>query len=527
MTPCTLNRIWKQACRRGHRRFIAAARNLEEAQTQYLRQLLDDNRTTRFGKDHAFASIRNLEAFQQQVPVRDDDALTSYLHAVQSGDTHVLTCESVLRLEPTSGTGGAAKLIPVTARLRREFNAGLQPWIWDLFEHQPAATNGPAYWAISPAFDVEPPPHCRLPVGFQEDGDYLGVLGKVIARSIQAVPTEVRHVRDPDAFLFQTVLHLLAKPDLALISVWSPTFLLNLLNRARLEWREALARALRDGSGERILPSLGRAASFERSCESPTCNWGALWPRLDVISCWADAWAVEPAQRLMQLFPRTTLQPKGLLATEAFITLPMRDGAGWAHLLSPLSHFYEFLDVETGEVCGAHQLIRDRIYEVIVTTGGGLYRYALKDRVMLIGWRDTLPMLRFLGRSPEVSDLVGEKLHTDHVERAAANALKQSSVEATDWLLRAHPDPQSPFYEFCICLADGGSAGDRLDLLRQQVESEFEKNPHYAYARSLGQLAPLTIRALSQDAFAALRPANREATQKPQRLFLLRGVDAG
>ena len=48
-------------------------------------------------------------------------------------------------------------------------------------------------------------------------------------------------------------------------------------------------------------------------------------------------------------------------------------------------------------------------YEVVVTTSGGLWRYRLGDRVLVDGFVQKTPSLRFLGRPGNVSDLFGEK----------------------------------------------------------------------------------------------------------------------
>ena len=53
-------------------------------------------------------------------------------------------------------------------------------------------------------------------------------------------------------------------------------------------------------------------AAVLRRC-GPT-NPAALWPRLEVISCWADGNAAGAAAALAARFPYVDLQPKGLLA---------------------------------------------------------------------------------------------------------------------------------------------------------------------------------------------------------------------
>ena len=50
-----------------------------------------------------------------------------------------------------------------------------------------------------------------------------------------------------------------------------------------------------------------------------------------------------------------------------------------------------------------------------MTTAGGLYRYHLRDEIEIVGFHHQCPLLRFLGKCDQISDLVGEKLAEPHV----------------------------------------------------------------------------------------------------------------
>ena len=71
----------------------------------------------------------------------------------------------------------------------------------------------------------------------------------------------------------------------------------------------------------------------------------------------------------------------------------------------------------------AHQLIAGRDYQVIVTTGGGLYRYPLGDRIRVTGFVHGAPCFRFVGREGLVSDFFGEKLDAAFVEKVIRCAI--------------------------------------------------------------------------------------------------------
>src|SRR4030095_7695104 len=99
-----------------------------------------------------------------------------------------------------------------------------------------------------------------------------------------------------------------------------------------------------------------------------------IWPHLGLISCWRDGPAAPAASQMAELFPGVPLQPKGLLATEAFVTLPLWGKEGG--VLAVTSHFFEFLAAD-GEPRLAHELVRGHAYEGGVTTAGGFYCFYL------------------------------------------------------------------------------------------------------------------------------------------------------
>ena len=57
-------------------------------------------------------------------------------------------------------------------------------------------------------------------------------------------------------------------------------------------------------------------------------------------------------------------------------------------------------------------------YQVVVTTAGGLYRYAMNDLVEVAGVHRATPLLRFVQKGRGVTNLTGEKLYEAQVIEA-------------------------------------------------------------------------------------------------------------
>jgi hypothetical protein len=379
-------------------------------------------------------SIRSIREYQQRVPVRTYD---EYGEVHASGVTHY---------ERTSGSSGAAKRIPYNRDLRAEMGRAIAPWIVELFATHPAAFAGEAYWSISPVLSTEAPS--------LSDEDHLGPIRARLVRAVQAVPPDVRFIQDLESFRRVTLDHLLRCRTLSLISVWHPSFLLLLLGDLR-----------------------------EQAAE--------LWPNLRVISCWSDANAARDAAELARIFPNVYIQPKGLLSTEGFVSIPIADAE--ASALAYRSHFYELRCIETDRVLLATEGEVGKRYRVILTTGAGLYRYDTEDIIEIAGYRRACPLLRFIGRAQHISDHYGEKLNELFVRERLERVLREHNILATFAMLACE---ENAYVLFIESNADDAS----LIAATHALDETLRENIHYDYCRRLGQLGPLRVFRITRNA---------------------------
>jgi hypothetical protein len=497
------NLLWFAACLPSWICFLMAKRQPQRTQERLLRQLLHQNRDCDFGRRHGFANIRTPEEFAARVPLAEAADFAEAIAAVRHGSAFALASEPVLLLEPTSGSSGTPKLIPYTASLRQEFQAALGPWIAWLYLAHPRLLAGRQYWAISPNTTVpgtETVAADAVRVGFADDTEYLGVAGRCLARQIMVAPSELRLVTDPESFAHLTLLFLLRDANLRLISVWHPSFLtllldaiprhlpaiLNELRTGVLDGSLALAPDIRAKLQAQFLADSRRAADLE-ALDLPNHpeKIGQAWPQLDIISCWTDGRPEPWLGRLRSLFTEVAVQGKGLLATEGVVTLPT--GCGRLHPCALRSHYFEFIEAETGLVRRLWELQANHDYSIVLTTGGGLWRYRLHDRVRVDGFCGATPSLRFLGKDNAVSDLVGEKLDDCHVAEALAAAETTTGLHPAFAMLAPRLTADACGYLLSLEFATA-SATQEAATFAAAVETELCRNYHYAHARNLGQL---------------------------------------
>jgi hypothetical protein len=489
-----LNTAWLLACLPESRAFQRATRRVAATQAGLLRQILRANRDTDFGRRHRFAAIADPRTFQDRVPLSRYEDNRGAVERIAAGEPNVLTRDPVELLEPTSGTTAGEKLIPFTAALRRQFRRPVAVWMADLLWHLPALRRGRAYWSVSPPLSRARRTAGGVRVGFDDDASYLGGWERFVLSRLLVRPPRCGQPREPEAFRYATLLALLAAEDLALISVWNPTFLTALFAHFD-DWQDRLCRDLHGGAAP-----LGRATAVARALaggEPLGVRLRRVWPSLALVSCWADAAAALGLDDVRSLFPGVPIQPKGLLATEGVVSVPLLGLPGAA--LALRSHFFEFEEAGAERPRLAHEVERSGRYRVVLTTGGGLYRYRLCDEVLVVGRLHGCPLLRFLGKADRVSDLVGEKLAEVHVRQVIERALAARGWSVRFALLVPVPGRPSGYALYL----QGPGVGDDADALAADVEAGLAENPHYRDAVALGQLRAVRVCLLRADGPAA------------------------
>ena len=414
-----------------------------------------------------------------------------------------LTHQAPLFYELTSGSSGAKKRIPYTRPLLSSFTQMFLCWAHDILvtlqqQGRPFA-GGQVYFSVSPQFHDSLDEADR---GLTDDSDYLTGLTARLFERFRAAPSSLRYLQNPEHFWDVLALALLRAPQLEVISVWSPSFL-----RVLQQHIQQHGRRLADLLAQPVLfyenrpfklpvPSPVRQRRLRETLQwlalqdplspTPVWVWAQCFPHLKLISAWGAENAARDFEALRADFRFAFVQEKGLLATEAPLTIPSVQQGGFLPL--PQAVFYEFIPLNrqgqpllTTQPLLLHELTPGEAYELVISQKSGLLRYRLKDRVRVTALRGSTPYLRFEGRSEALCDLVGEKLNAMFVAQGVQHCYPRERVCVMPRLSPAG----------YVLVAD--QALEVADL-----ESYFLESPHYCNARKLGQLQALHLLVIPQ-----------------------------
>lgn len=504
-----LDIIYNRLLKSQYDSFIKVTNEVEQQQRAKLFDILTKNQNSLIGEHLKFKNCSDIKDFQRLVPLSQYEDYSTWFRKIKRRGDKILTEENFLQFHLTSGTSSNSKYIPFTKGLRNEFYAGLSPWLYNLSTTFPLINKGSQYWIISPESRNRNFQIGEISVGFDQDLSYFPLPAKILQycksfRQNRTIPKSSNN-----EYFYKQALWLLTQRDLSLISIWNPSFLILILEEI-VKSKDGLIfdltkfskRSLSLKQKQNIITTIGLLSNF--TSDSKQTDWHSFWPELQIISCWGNGWAKNTFQFLKKLFPNVFIQPKGLLATEGLITFPLQITKASSlnmvdapiQVLSINSHFFEFINQESLDIHLAHELQRDQNYQVVITTSGGLYRYQLGDIVKCTGHFNQCPLLEFISKIDLVSDLCGEKLNAEHVEKEF-NCIKKSEL-LNGIELKLFPVLSilnKPHY-YLEATSNFNSHELNLELkkLALYLDQGLRSNFHYNNCRQIGQLGPIEYR---------------------------------
>ena len=483
------------ACYRADAAFRGQSLQLEKVQRQKLKQILTQ---VAAAQPSARALIPCYEEFAAHQPVTRYAQWQERINAQRRGES-ALTTSPLVRYQPTSGSSEKLKLIPYTKGFINELDAAIGPWLASMYRQHQGMGQGTHYWSVSWLPQSQ---FADLQGNLNDDSELLGVVKRVLAAQSQAVPADVALAASADDALFATLCYLVANKQLRLLSVWSPTFALQLLEALPV-WADDIAEVLSKGdwcsrreSLERLNAPYApkRAVELKRILALPRAALGAeLWPDLALVSAWDTADAAPWAQQLKACFPQAAFEGKGLWATEGVVTIPI-DGQ---YPLAYQSHFYEFEDLQNGGILASWELKEGDIVSPIISSSNGLLRYQLDDRVQVSGFWQGVPCLQFLGRRFGV-DMVGEKMSPDAARVAMTQVAQQFGLEGISLMAVNGHEHHRPRYMALFSQENLNTPYVFRPDIAAAVEKELRGHFHYELARDLRQLEPI-VAIVAQD----------------------------
>jgi hypothetical protein len=394
---------WNQAYRAYSRHTTAALAAVDPAASQRatLRRLLRRARETRFGRDHGFASIRDVRDFQKAVPLRTyEDLWREYLGPAYPVFEDLTWPGRIPYLALTSGTTqGATKYIPVSREMLASNQKAGRTMVAYHMAHRPDSRlfHGRIFF-LGGSSELE-----RVAPGV-EQGDLSGIAAK-----------EINDFLRPYAF---PPLELALEPN----------------------WDRKLTLLAEQGRGEPITAAGGVPSwllvLFQRLLDlTGKATVAEVWPSLEMVV--HGGVKFDPYRKtFLELLGRPTIRLQECYpCSEGFIGFG-DPRTGLLRLCLGHGLFYEFVPVdELGSPSPTRHWIGDVEtgiqYAIVVSTCAGLWSHVIGDTVRFESLSP--PLMTFTGRTKYTLSAFGEHLISEEIEAAIATASEATGASVCDW----------------------------------------------------------------------------------------------
>jgi hypothetical protein len=509
----------------------------QDTQDRLLLHIITRNRSTRFGGDHRFDAIHTLRDYRKQVDIGDYERLRPYMERAKNGEANTLTEEPIVMFTMTSGSTGEPKLIPVTETSRRNHRQLTRFWYYRALVDHPDLFSGKLLGVVSPA--IEGRTAGGIPFGSASGLVYQSSPSWI--QNANAAPREIAEVKDFEAKYYLT-MRLALEHDITFLGTPNPSTILKLVESVNQNKYEII-KDICDGTitarcnlqpemRATLAGRLRKNPARAKRLESLIKNDGTLrpkeyWPRLQLMGCWKGGTVGVRLKEFARWFAKATpVRDLGYMASEAQMTLPISD-EGSAGILAINENFYEFIpESEIGSpaptTLTCAEIEKGASYYLVLTTPAGLYRYDINDIVRVAGFYNQTPLIEFVCKGRDVTNITGEKLHVNHVIQAMAQA--QNAARMAVQHFRACADVEKSRYSFFVELDGVMPTQERLVQLLHELDASLRVlNVEYAQKRESRRLdAPVLCVMKSgwykRKANAVLQPGTRDVQFKAQLL---------
>ncbi len=498
--------------RRLARAFHEQAQRCGDVQRELLLRRIARHADSQFGRDHHFSEIRSPEDFRRRVSVGGYDRHEPYIERVRNGDIGALFGRGteVLMFAMTSGTTNRPKTIPVTPEALRDYREGWTIWGIQAFDAHPEMLREGLRPILQIASDW-----CEsfTPAGIP-CGAITGLTAHMqnrLVRTQYCMPAVASGIKDIES-KYYTALRFSIHRNVGTIIAANPSTILAIARLGDRE-KETLIRDLADGTLDRkwdipgkirqqlLRKTRRRHEKTAQALDRIVSEHGRLlprdyWPGLQFLSNWMGGTMRAYLRGYPEFFGETPVRDVGLIASEGRMTIPIEDGTA-AGVLDIRHNYFEFIPEDQGdspqpETVEATDLVEGRIYFIVLSTAGGLYRYNISDLVRCTGYYGRAPMLEFLNKGAHYSSLTGEKISEHQVIAAVEEARRAARLRLKSYLLAPVWD-EPPYYALLIEEDDLAEAR-AADALAAAVERELRRqNVEYVSKRDSLRLGPVRI----------------------------------
>ena len=445
--------------------------NPHQAQHDLLFELIKKAKDTEWGKKYDYASIKNVETYQQRVPVQDYEQVKVYIERLRKGENNLLWPTEIKWFAKSSGTtSDKSKFIPVS-------NDALEDC------HMKGGKD-----MLSLYCNFRPDTEIFSGKGLVMGGSHSvsefssnSYFGDISAILLQNFPFWAELMRTPDLSIA-----LMDNWEVKLDKIANATITEDVTNLSGVpSWNLILLK--------KILEITGRKNVLE------------VWPNLELFIHGGVSFAPYREQ-FKKLIPSDQMwYMETYNASEGFFGIQDRPHNNEMLLMLDYGIYYEFipttdLESDNPRVFTLEQVETDTNYALLISTNAGLWRYMIGDTIQFTSINPY--RIQISGRTKNFINAFGEEVIIDNAEKALDAACRETGAVVSEYT--AAPvfveDNNSASHEYLI---EFEKEPDDLEKFIKALDKELRNiNSDYEAKRTADILLKLPrVKSLPKDTF--------------------------
>ncbi len=413
-----------------------------------LKHIIESSKDTEYGKRYNFAGIKSYEDFCR-LPLTDWHDYAEYSERIADGCEDILFPGKAEYFIRTTGTTGENKYIPEShdgALAKSVITTLRQLILIDIYLKRKGlpfskeSISGLGHVLTLPQSGASKATKGGIPVDFASGLTNQNV--DELFTSLFCFPLEILKLSEQSQINYLIVRFALSYDDVLGVVGNNASRLIELVAFAKAN-AAALISDIRNGTlpsyisftpevtsrySRALSPNPERADVLQKLLDEDKFIPKYYWPKLDIASFWLGSTVGAYAVRARELMPdNAAFIDVGYGASEVKVNVPMQVGDPFGALCL-FSAFYEFLPEDGGAPVTLEQVVDGGLYELVVTTYSGLYRYKMGDLIKVQGKTFDTPNVAFVSKTGDIANLTSEKLSGETILRAAHMAADKLGI---------------------------------------------------------------------------------------------------
>ncbi|EOY13045.1 PREDICTED: indole-3-acetic acid-amido synthetase GH3.17 [Theobroma cacao] len=532
--------------------------NAHQVQEQVLGEILKRNAETEYLKGFLNGQSGK-QLFKNNVPVVTYEDIKPYVDRIANGEpSDILLAEPVIEFHRSSGTsGGQPKLIPATVELSKKmavFHTLSASVLNKHFGDLNRAGKSMELMFVKP--EIETPSGLKarsVTTSLFKDNGFRNILPMLYTSPIETILC----LDINQSMYCQLLVGLIQRDEVVRIGSIFASTLLRAINFIEDHWKELCSNIKTGYLSDRITdsgcknalslimkPDPELADSIENICGCR--SWEGiirkLWPKAKYIGAVTTGVMRQYTTALDFYSGGLPLVSSFYGCSEAICGInlePLDKPADVSYTILPNMAYFEFLPVKKHRVSMTQEvqfngvseqesiemnsnnediepvdLVNVKLgqfYELVVTTFTGLYRYRVRDILMVTGFHNNTPQFRFVERENVILSVDADKTSEADLLKAVTEA--KTLLEPLGFILTAYTSygdmSSTPGHYVLFWELKVKEDNDNKELdpkMMAECCSRMEESLNYTYKiyRQQNAIAPLEIRVVKQGTFDAL-----------------------